>query len=42
MTAGELMGAAVLPHVAIVAVVASLLCGQKSIYPAQRLLDANP
>ncbi|MBL8842899.1 MAG: chloride channel protein [Planctomycetes bacterium] len=40
--AAELLGAAVLPHVAIVAVVASLLCGQKSIYPAQRLLDAKP
>lgn len=34
----ELLGAAVLPHVAIVAVVAYLLSGHRSIYPAQRLL----
>lgn len=40
--AAELLGAPVLPHVAIVAVVACLLCGRRSIYPAQRLLDAKP
>ncbi len=33
----ELCGAAVLPHVAIVAVIAYLLSGTTSIYPAQRL-----
>lgn len=33
----ELLGAAVLPHVAIVAVVAYLLTGHRGIYPAQRL-----
>jgi H+/Cl- antiporter ClcA len=33
----ELCGAAVLPHVVIVAVVAYLLSGRTSIYPAQRL-----
>jgi H+/Cl- antiporter ClcA len=33
----ELCGAAVLPHVVIVAVVAYLLSGHTSIYPAQRL-----
>lgn len=33
----ELFGAAVLPHVVIVCVVAYLLSGRKSIYPAQRL-----
>jgi H+/Cl- antiporter ClcA len=33
----ELFGAAVLPHVLIVSVVAYLLSGQSSIYPAQRL-----
>ena len=32
----ELFGAAVLPHVLIVCVVAYLLSGQTSIYPAQR------
>jgi H+/Cl- antiporter ClcA len=36
--ATELLGAAVLPHVVIVCVVAYLLSGQRSIYPAQRLL----
>jgi len=34
----ELLGAAVFPHVVIVAVVADLLTGRRSIYPAQRLL----
>ncbi|XXF78285.1 chloride channel protein [Myxococcaceae bacterium GXIMD 01537] len=33
----ELVGAAVLPHVAIVATVAYLLTGQRGIYPAQRI-----
>jgi H+/Cl- antiporter ClcA len=33
----ELLGVAVLPHVAIVAVVAYLLTGRRSIYPAQRM-----
>jgi H+/Cl- antiporter ClcA len=33
----ELLGGGVLPHVAIVAVVAYLLSGHRSIYPAQRL-----
>lgn len=33
----ELMGAAVLPHVVIVAVVAYLFTGHRSIYPAQRI-----
>lgn len=33
----ELLGIAVLPHVAIVAVVAYLLTGRRSIYPAQRM-----
>lgn len=36
--AAELLGAAVFPHVVIVAVVAYLLSGHRSIYPAQRLL----
>ena len=35
--AAELLGAAVLPHVAIVCVLAWLLTGHRSIYPAQRL-----
>jgi H+/Cl- antiporter ClcA len=35
----ELLGAAALPHVAIVCVIAYLLAGHRSIYPAQRLLD---
>jgi H+/Cl- antiporter ClcA len=34
----ELLGAAVFPHVVIVCVLAYLLSGQRSIYPAQRLL----
>ena len=34
----ELLGAAVLPHVMLVSVVAYLLSGHRSIYPAQRLL----
>lgn len=34
----ELLGAAVLPHVAIVAAVACLLTGHRGIYPAQRLV----
>jgi H+/Cl- antiporter ClcA len=33
----ELMGASVLPHVAIVATVAYLLTGHRGIYPAQRI-----
>lgn len=33
----ELLGAAVLPHVMLVSVVAYLLSGHRSIYPAQRL-----
>jgi hypothetical protein len=33
----ELVGGAVLPHVVIVAVLAYLLTGPRSIYPAQRL-----
>ncbi|WP_224240457.1 chloride channel protein [Hyalangium gracile] len=33
----ELVGASVLPHVAIVATVAYLLTGQRGIYPAQRI-----
>lgn len=36
--ATELLGATALPHVVIVCVVAYLLSGQRSIYPAQRLL----
>lgn len=40
--AAELLGAAVLPHVAIVAVVASLLAGRRSIYPAQLRLPPQP
>jgi hypothetical protein len=34
----ELLGASLFPHVAIVAVIAYLLTGHRSIYPAQRLL----
>jgi len=34
----ELLGASVFPHVVIVCVLAYLLSGQRSIYPAQRLL----
>jgi H+/Cl- antiporter ClcA len=34
----ELLGAAVLPHVVIVCVLAYLLSGHRSIYPAQRLV----
>jgi H+/Cl- antiporter ClcA len=33
----ELLGAAVLPHVALVATVAYLLTGHRGIYPAQRI-----
>ena len=33
----ELVGASVLPHVAIVAPVAYLLTGHRGIYPAQRI-----
>jgi H+/Cl- antiporter ClcA len=33
----ELVGASVMPHVVIVAVVAYLLTGHRGIYPAQRL-----
>ena len=37
----ELLGAPVFPHVAIVCVVAYLLTGHRSIYPAQRLLTGK-
>ncbi len=37
----ELLGAPVLPHVAIVCVVAYLLTGHRSIYPAQRLVNSK-
>jgi H+/Cl- antiporter ClcA len=37
LMAVELLGGSVLPHVAIVAVVAYLLTGHRGIYPAQRL-----
>jgi H+/Cl- antiporter ClcA len=37
----ELFGAAVFPHVVIVCVLAYLLTGHRSIYPAQRLLNAK-
>jgi H+/Cl- antiporter ClcA len=37
----ELLGAAVFPHVVIVCVLAYLLSGQRSIYPAQRLLQGK-
>jgi hypothetical protein len=37
----ELLGAAVFPHVVIVCVVAYLLTGHRSIYPAQRLARAK-
>lgn len=37
----ELMGAAALPHVVVVAVVAYLLGGHRSIYPAQRVVRAK-
>lgn len=37
LMAVELMGAAVLPHVLIVAVVAYLLTGHRGIYPSQRI-----
>ncbi len=33
----ELLGASVLPHVAIVATVAYLLTGHRGIYPSQRI-----
>jgi H+/Cl- antiporter ClcA len=39
--ATELLGAPVFPHVVIVCVVAYLLTGHRSIYPAQRLLDGK-
>ena len=38
----ELFGASVLPHAAIVCVVAYLLPGTRSIYPSQRLVSSNP
>jgi H+/Cl- antiporter ClcA len=41
LMAVELLGADVLPHVAIVAVVAYLLTGHRGIYPAQRLVRAK-
>ena len=37
LMAVELLGGAVLPHVAIVTVVAYLLTGHRGIYPAQRI-----
>lgn len=37
----ELLGAPVFPHVVIVCVLAYLLAGHRSIYPAQRLLGAK-
>jgi len=37
----ELLGAPVFPHVAIVCVLAYLLAGHRSIYPAQRLLNGK-
>jgi H+/Cl- antiporter ClcA len=37
----ELLGAAVLPHAAIVCVVAYLLSGHRSIYPAQRIFTGK-
>jgi len=37
----ELLGAPVFPHVVIVSVLAYLLAGHRSIYPAQRLLHRN-
>ncbi|HZI14251.1 MAG TPA: chloride channel protein, partial [Myxococcus sp.] len=37
LMAVELLGASVLPHVAIVATVAYLLTGHRGIYPAQRI-----
>jgi H+/Cl- antiporter ClcA len=37
----ELVGAPVLPHVVIVCVLAYLLTGHRSIYPAQRLLNGK-
>jgi H+/Cl- antiporter ClcA len=38
LMAMELLGAATFPHVFIVCVLAYLLSGRRSIYPAQRLL----
>jgi H+/Cl- antiporter ClcA len=37
----ELVGARIFPHVVLVSVVAYLLTGHRSIYPAQRLLSAK-
>jgi H+/Cl- antiporter ClcA len=37
----ELLGASVLPHVVIVAVVAYLVSGHRGIYPAQRVASAK-
>jgi H+/Cl- antiporter ClcA len=37
----ELLGAPVFPHVVIVCVLAYLLAGHRSIYPAQRLLNGK-
>jgi H+/Cl- antiporter ClcA len=39
--AAELLGAAAFPHVVVVCVVAYLLTGNRSIYPAQRLFRAK-
>ena len=41
LMAVELLGADVLPHVAIVCVLAYLLTGHRSIYPAQRVLHGK-
>ena len=37
----ELLGAAALPHVLVVSVLAYLLTGNRSIYPAQRIVRAK-
>lgn len=39
--AAELLGSSVLPHVMIVSVLAYLMSGHRSIYPAQRLLSTK-
>jgi H+/Cl- antiporter ClcA len=39
--AAELLGASAFPHVVVVCVIAYLLAGHRSIYPAQRLLRAK-
>jgi H+/Cl- antiporter ClcA len=37
----ELLGASVFPHAVLVSVVAYLMTGHRSIYPAQRLLGSK-